>query len=180
MLLPPVNVSKSIKWHRLIYKPSIVIVFDYLFNLGFLLLAIRLSIFPFFALVHQPETILFACLLLLPGLWMLANALLLDYMIEIDGLDVNANRKDILTSLDQLLDGINTNRSPGNIIRQFKPHSVFGMGRVITVILDQEKVYLNIVSMTGRGLRSPFSGFYNYLKAKQVRDHFKILQENVR
>ena len=77
-------------------------------------------------------------------IWMIINLILTNTLVEIDGKDLEINRKDILGTLDALYDNINSGKVDGNIIRNIKLSTSFRWGRIITVLLNEDKVYLNI------------------------------------
>jgi hypothetical protein len=92
--------------------------------------------------------------------WMLANLLLMDALVKIQGSDINSNRKNILSAINELFNNLEIKDSGQNIIRDIKysTNSKYNTNsQVITILFDDKDVYLNITSIIKYSSVSPFS-----------------------
>jgi hypothetical protein len=168
-----INFDKSIKKRRLIYKDRGVIV-DYIITyagsllfitLGCMLLVSKFSVMPVVILILTVGFIA----------WMIANVILFNVLIKVNGKDINTNRNDVIKVLNEYFN-LNIENNDQVIIRNVKLSGFIYWGRVITVLLDDDSVYINIQSL-GRGdALSFFHGFTNYLKSKRIAKRFSQIQ----
>ena len=169
---PSVNYDKSIKRQRLVYKLSFGIIYDYFLTyLGSLMLVGMSTLFIPMMInglhdVFKLTLIVICCVLF--DIWMIANLVLTHALVRIDGKDVESNKKAIHTSLVVFYDNIDASRIDGNIIRNIKLSTSFRWGRIITILLDDDKVYLNVITLGRYDSPSPFHGLYNYIKCKRI------------
>jgi hypothetical protein len=142
----PIDYIKSIQKQRLIYKVNLRIVWSYIFcylsaiALFIMIVAILGELFlpkPDGAL-DAPILILFFSLIVL--IWMITNLILLNKMIKIYGIEIEVNKKDIITALSQYYKLNNLDTTDNNIIRDIKPYRFILNGRIITCLFDNEKV----------------------------------------
>jgi hypothetical protein len=92
--------------------------------------------------------------------WMLANLLLMYALVKIQGSDINSNRKNILSAINELFNNLEIKDSGQNIIRDIKysTNSKYNTNsQVITILFDDKDVYLNITSIIKYSSVSPFS-----------------------
>jgi hypothetical protein len=163
---PTVNVDKSIKHKRLIYKVAVGIFLDYFFTyLGGSILVICCFAPNFTDKNHAP--LIFVVISCTIAIWMIANLILLNALVKFDGKDLTTNRKDINSVLNAYYSGY-TLVSTDKLIRSVKLSTNFRWGKIITVILEGETMYLNITTL-GRGDGpSPFHGLYNYTRCRSI------------
>jgi hypothetical protein len=110
--------------------------------------------------------------------WMIANLILMNVFIKIDGKEKEVNRNDMITTLHQYYKLNNLDIADENIIRDIKPYKFILNGRIITCLLDNEILYLNITSLQNFNNLTPYSGLYNYYKCKRIARRFRELQIN--
>jgi len=172
-MVSSINFSKSIQKKRVIYKPTVGIVYDYLITyslnallivLPTLILLARIKIGPLLFFILDSAFITWATL----------NMFFLRALIEIKGKDVDFNRTLIISILEDYFQDLKIDNKEQLIIINVKPTGFIYWGRIITVLLDQDAVYLNIQSLVrGEGI-SFFHGFNNYLKCRQIKKLFLI------
>ena len=160
MLAPPVDIDKSIQWKRLWFKSSFETFFSYLYSYFISLLLIFGFIAPIFnsKIAHPAVFIGIACLF---SLWMLANLFLLNKL---------AGCKADIADLKKLLDGkyeIDI-QIKGELIRNVRPPKLLKTGRTITILIDGDMIYINITTLVRWNTPSPFHGFWNYLRCRQI------------
>jgi hypothetical protein len=179
-MVPQVDYERSIKNHRLLYKRTFGFIFDNiltyiasLFLIGIVALIIPMMING----VKNPYKLFFViiCCILFDA-WMIINLILTNTLVKIDGKDLEINKKNILETLDAFYDNINSSRIDGNIIRNVKLSTSFRWGRIITVLLNEDIVYLNIITLGRYDSMSPFHGLSNYLKCRRIAQSFELKQ----
>jgi hypothetical protein len=181
MPIPVVDFNKSIERKKLIYNEGKSSIFDRLFTwfIGLTVIVVIVGI-----LLNNGFENAIPLIGITPviTIWMLANLLLMDALVKIPGDDINSNRKYILSSFNELFDNLEIKDSGGNIIRDIKysTNSKYNTNcRVITILFNDKDVYLNITSIIKYSSVSPFSGWFNYLKCKQVAWVFILKQDHM-
>lgn len=161
MHAPPVNIDKSIRWKRLWFIPSVETFFTYLFWYAMGLLLAVAFISPIFndKIAHSPISVGLASLF---SLWMLSNLFLLNKL---------TSKKADIADLKIILDnryGLDI-QIKEKLIRSIKPTTYSRMGRAITIIIDGDKIYMNITTLLPKaGGPSPLHGLVNYLRCRQI------------
>ena len=181
MSIPSVDFNKSIERRKLVYNEWKSPIFDRLFTwfIGLTVIAVVIGL-----LLNNgfDNSIPLICITAAITIWMLGNLLLMDTLVKIPGRDINSNRKNILSSFNELFDDLEIKDSGQNIIRDIKysTNSKYNTNsRIITILFDNKDVYLNITSIIKYSSVSPFSGWFNYLKCKQVARAFILKQDHI-
>ena len=109
--------------------------------------------------------------------WMIANMILLNAFARVEGIQKNLNRKDMITLLSHTYNLLNLDTSDENMIRDVKLNGAFDGRRVITCLLHDNAVYLNVTTLVTRGdVFSPFSGIYNLWRCRRIVNKLKLRQ----
>ena len=181
MPVPSVDFNKSIERKKLIYIEGKSFIFDRLFTwfIGLTVIAVIIGI-----LLNNgfENAIPLMGITAAITIWMLANLLLMDVLVKVPGNDINSNRKNILSSFNEAFDDLEIKDSGENIIRDIKysTNSKYNTNcRVITILFDDKDVFLNITSIIKYSSVSPFGGWFNYLKCKQVARAFILKQDHL-
>jgi len=178
----PVNYNKSIQKQRLIYILSTRIIWSYIIcyisaAVAFVML---LGIFVNYFAYQPTDPSYYPAIIPLLGLialcWMIANLVLMNAFVKVDGKDKEANRKNMIAILHQYYKLNNLDIADENMIRDIKPYEFVINGRMFTCLMDNEIVYLNITTVQNFHNLSPFNGLYNYYKCKRLAKEFKRLK----
>lgn len=169
-----VNVEKSIHYKILIPQVSWNNFFNYfltcLLGLAFIFVSIAVNLNP------KNHYTLFSTLVFYGfALFFTLNLLLLNNLTKFKGFGEDANRADITAVLEEYF-GDAIPLAIGKISRNIKAPKLLNSGRIITVIFDRENVYINVTSILGRNIISPYHGLYNYIKCKRIARDFKRRQ----
>lgn len=168
----------SIQKLRLIYDRSFAMIFDYT-------MAYLIGLFPVIAfslsLIAQPDnlpaiSLVFYTACFLFDVWMIINLYLLKALVKIDIGDI-ANKDNIENALNQFYDNLKFEEISENVFQYEKPSSFLKgwYGKVVTVLVDDYIIYLNVTSL-GRGdTPSAIHGLYNYLKCKKIAKQMAIV-----
>lgn len=175
-IAPPIDYKKSIEKKALVYKITFKVVFDHflMFLASFMLIGIATLIIPVLIYeVNDPlKLAVFITVCLAVDIWMGANLVLFNRLICIKGLDSTSNKENVISLLDEIYDNIYLGKSDKNIIRAIQPPTDFTWGRIITVLLNGNEIYINFTTL-GRGISlSPFNGFSNHVKCKRIAKAF--------
>ena len=168
-----IDLKKSISNKRLTYKsgvertdfPIMLFCSIIMIGLALILLVTKFKVMPI------------PVLLLVIGFisWMMANVILFNTLVKVIGIDINNNRSDIICVLNEYFN-LNLFDNNQTIIREIRSSGFIHWGRIITVLLDDNSVYINIKTVGRADGISPFHGFTNYLKCKRIEKQFLQLQ----
>jgi hypothetical protein len=178
MSIASVNIDKSIQRKRLIYKMTVWVFLDYFFTyLGGSILVIC-CLAPNFT-GKNPTPLIIVIASCSGAIWMIANLVSLSALVKLEGKDIDTNRKDINSVLNAYYSGY-TLVSTDRLIRSVKLSTSLRWGKIITVILEEETMYLNITTL-GRGDGpSPFHGLYNYTRCRSIAKIIKSHQNQTK
>ncbi|UOE47600.1 hypothetical protein MTO98_24625 [Mucilaginibacter sp. SMC90] len=174
-----IDFQKSVEAGRLVYNRGDSSKMNYLFNC---ITAFVLMILPFapnfgvnqyISSLSSPQIFVFAFVF---DSWMIANLLLFNSLLVIEGVSLQSRRQDMRKALDEgSLEILDTNGD--HLIRYIQyPYSYSSQKRLITCLYTENKVYLNISSLDRRDEPSLFGVFFNYMRCRQVARVFKQLQ----
>jgi len=169
-----IDAKKSINSKRLTYKSGVEKA-DLLIMLFCSILMIGLALI---LLISKFNSMPIPVLLLVIGFisWMIANVVLFNTLVKVIGIDINNNRSDIIRVLNEHFT-LNLSDNNQTIIMDVRPSGFIHWGRVITVLLDDNSVYINIKTLGRADGISPFHGFINYLKCKRIEKQLLQLQQ---
>ncbi len=173
-----VNVDKSIQRKRLVYKVTVGTFLDYFFTYFLGSAVIILCLGPNFTDKNPTPPIILIIISCAVALWMIANLILLNGLVKFKGKDLNTNRKDINSVLNTYYDS-NTVITTDRLIRSVKSTKGFSFGNIVSIILDDEMVYLNITTLGKDDMPSPFSGLYNYVRCRGIAKIIKSHQNQI-
>ncbi|HTE00020.1 MAG TPA: hypothetical protein VK668_12080 [Mucilaginibacter sp.] len=98
-------------------------------------------------------------------------------LVFIRGKDDESNRIDILKALEGKYPDITFSSGNPCLIRGEKPEGRWTQrGKIISIILDESNLYINILSTYRAGRFSVFNGLSNYLKCKSIAKSFTSYQ----
>jgi hypothetical protein len=164
---PEINIKKSLKKDRLVFKTGLFdLYFTYLGSLIFIILSLSSAIGSY------GYSILIALPFLLIGIWFILNLFFLTALTKVNG----QIKKDYIIKfigdkypkLDLVLD------DPHGIIRFVKLSTLFGGGKMITVLYNDDDAYLNIINLGRNDSYSPFHGWINHITCKEIARNINI------
>lgn len=174
-----IDFQKSVDAGKLIYNTGNNSRMNYLLNC---FAAVTLMILPFapnfgvnqyISSLSSPQTFVFA---LVFDSWMIANLLLFNKLLVIDGMSLQSSRQDMRKALDEgSIEILDTNGDHLTRYIQY-PYGYSSQKRLITCLYTENKVYLNISSLDRRDEPSLFCIFVNYIRCRQMARVFKQLQ----
>ena len=171
MALPIVDIEKSLKRGRLAFKLTGSYIFNTVLIYGTVLILIAgfagAQLNP--KIDHPPGFTIISCLIFL---WLFANLILTSSLVKIEGKDITSNRAAIKDCLELFYSDVDLQPGEQRMIRNFKPVGWVSWGRIITVIFDENSVYINITTLSRGNSASPFQGLANYLKCRRIRRSF--------
>jgi hypothetical protein len=171
---PEINYEKSIKRHRLIYKITFWRVVKVIIDSFLFLVLIGLLSIPIFRIVKglpTPIGIVGCSALLI--CWMISNALLNNTFIKIKGKKLDDNKKDILSTLNEFFSNYDFKVNNEKMMRSFTPQGNPIWGRIITILFNENDMYLNITSLGKTNSPTIVHGLINYIKAKRIAGYYK-------
>ncbi len=167
MSLPIVDIEKSLKRGRLVFK----LTGSYIFTTLLIYLAVLILIAVFAGALlnpkisHPPAVTIISSLIFL---WLIANLVLTNSLVKIEGKDIASNRANMKDYLESFYSDIDLQPGEQRMIRNFKPIGWLNWGRIITVIFDENSMYINITTLGRGNSASPFHGLVNYLKCRRI------------
>ena len=125
---------------------------------------------------HVPIGFLIAFAITL--LWMLLCIIFRSALIKIEGKSITSNKKDISDTLNHFFVDVVLNEDELYVLRSFKPSGGWPIwGRIITVLLKDNIIYLNITSTGKTDTPTYIHGFYDYLRARRIAEFYKSFYE---
>jgi hypothetical protein len=173
-----VDFDKSVKKRRLVYKTSGFLVFGYIMCVFVALMAMCCITGPaIFKISNISQiSIYYIIFFVVFDVWMIANIIFLKSLVRVEGIQKNLNRKDMIILLSHTFDLRNLDTSDENIIRDIRLNDIFDGNRVITCLLNDNAVYLNVTSLLRGDVFSPFSGVYNFWRCRRIINKLKLRQ----
>jgi hypothetical protein len=170
----PINYEKSIKRQRLIYKMSFDVVFDYFFVFAIALFLIAAITIP--AIIKPVNISRVSIFYIIPvitiDLWIIVNVILTNSLIKINIDQSQLDKNGIELVLSNYFKNI-TLQKDGQKIFRFRKNSGLFTGifpKIITVLLAEQCIYINITALGRFDTLSPFHGLANYIKCKRIKE----------
>ena len=173
-------VDKSIKRHRLVFKLSGELVFNYvmMYFMAYVLpvASIDLIFFPSkYSQQHRSPTFNFVFLLI--DAWLLISLYLTNKLIEFKGSTFDQNKESIIEVLKYRYPKFELSENL-TVIKMSRKVEDWNRGRLITVILNDDSLYINMLSTYRGGQFSSLNGLTNYFKCRSIIKSFKLAQQN--
>jgi hypothetical protein len=167
-LLNPINIDKSIKKGRLVYMLTIELILDYIFGLiATVLVLIGVYLYMFNA-TRSTSLWVAAPVFGILIMWMIANIVLAKRLIPIKQPANWQERRKLQSILNGYYPRLKSVYEDKNMAKYYQEPRVIGMSKLITIIYNKENIYLNISSLGKGDGPLPFSGLYNYIKARRI------------
>jgi hypothetical protein len=166
----PIDYAKSLQKQRLVYQTNLTVVFEYIWYCFVLLVTMGPVTMP---IIFKPAnvshiSIYYIIFCAVFDSWMISNLFYLNAFVKIPGTDHDG----LIRVLSEFYKLRNLD------IKDFKIRDVrlvgfFHGGRVITVLLNKEIMYLNVTTLLRYDGLSCFNGLYNYYKCKRIAKRFE-------
>ena len=169
-----IDVNKSIKKQRLSYIFTLGEIFTMSLSYILGIVVIGLLLLPVWLKIKGSNVsfeLLFFCLI--SNAWLISNIILNNALIKIEGHDIAKNRIDMISILNRYYSNLDIQIDQENLIRSFKSSYQPIWGRVITVIFDDNVIYLNITKLGKSDSPTFVHGLFNYLKAKRIAKYYR-------
>lgn len=166
-----ISVNESINKKRLIYPIDFEVIFSYLmmYFLSLILPVCTVMVFISDKQHNREPLISFYIIAILIDLWMIAGIYYTNKLVHFSDETLIDRQKDIISILKDYYPDTEFYANNSNLIRGEKEIGWLKMrARIITVILDGDNIYVNILN-TYRGENfSPIQGVYNYFRSKKL------------
>ncbi|MES2426718.1 MAG: hypothetical protein V4560_07070 [Bacteroidota bacterium] len=116
-------------------------------------------------------------LMLLVDLWLLLHLYLMNKMVVVTGNSLESNKHCITETLEERYSGIEFSSENPNVITVQKPDGWIRRGKIITIILNNNDLYINTLSTARWGSLSSFLGPIDYFRSKSIAKSFKLAQQ---
>ena len=174
---PAINIEKSIKRRRLVYKVTLSLVFDYL---SCLFIA-GVIIFFSFVILHSitdhfnsnQSFYLAFTLTSMIAILLLTNIYFNNMLVKIKaGYEAN-NKVDIHAILTIKFKRLNRTINKPKLSIYYQEPKFAGVNKLVTCIFYDKDIYINIATLGKGDCLLPFSGLYNYFRAKKLTKKLK-------
>jgi len=170
---PEINYEESLKKHQLIYKMTgwrmIATFVYYLLFCGTLAILTELLFSDFYR-----DALFIKAICLLIAIWIIVNIFFNNLLVKISCNNSKPNKNDILETMYEFFPAYNFTvnnkqmmRSVAYVGRRYVMHTV------ITILFDNDSIYLNVATLGATNLPSFVHGILNYIKAKRIAKYFK-------
>lgn len=166
-------IEKSIKRQRVVYKLSLGLVFDYMM-LYFLvwifpIISVKLIWFPS---KYNIQPLAFNFIMIVFDMWLLLNLYFMNKLVVVKGTVIRKNRSIIRNIIQSVCPEIVFTSGNNNLLRAEKTVG-YQRTKIFTIVLNDDKIYINILhTYRGDGF-SFFHGISDYLKSKSIARSFQ-------
>jgi len=169
-----ISIDKSIEKKRLVYQFDVEIIFLYIF---FYFMSLGLPVVTVMVFIsdkqhHREPLMPFYIFFTFIDFWMIAGMYFANKLYQFNTSNLIEHKGEITSLLEQYYPGIEFHTEGSNLIRGEKELGWLKMrARIITIILTDESIYVNILN-TYRGENfSPIQGLYNYYRSKMLSEY---------
>jgi len=172
---PYIDFDKCIKSQRLKYSLNAGYVFSIVLSFLFSLFYIFIVSIPLLALIggtNVPLWLILCSVVLI--LWMLANMILNNAFVRINGNNDTKNRENLQKVLASFYEDLDIQINNEKMMRSYKPTGRPIWGRMVTIVFDNNIMLLNITKLGKTNTPTFIHGFFNYLKAKKIKKNYEL------
>lgn len=164
-------IDKSIEKERVVYKPTSSLISQYIFS--YFLALIPLVASSLILLNHKVNTPPAAIIIMMViNLWIFVGLFLTNKLIKIQGYLFTSDKTSIINILSKRYPNINFSSGNPDLIRGQRAEGWTGRGKIISVILDEQDIYINVVSTFRGGVLSFIDAPFNYIASKRIARSF--------
>ncbi|MFW0717003.1 hypothetical protein [Pedobacter sp. N23S346] len=166
-----IDKQRSIRKHRLIYHANTELVFNRLFENFIWIICLALPVLPLFNNNNQITT---TGLFLISIFWvfLLTGLYFINHLTMINGTNQTINRIKIIEILKLRYPEFTLNDSGKNVIKCKKKAGLFGWGKQITVMFDQDRIFINSTTLGRYDIKSPFHSIFNAIAMRHIKKDF--------
>lgn len=173
-LFHPLNIEKSVRKRRLIYKLTFKLVLDYMgyFFIGTLLYGVCFILaHALFEHTNVPSLIikLFNGLL---TIWIIADVLFCSLTVKLTGRGKGRNKKALNDILNAKYKRLTRLSATNDMMRYKQEPKIAGSIYLITCLFDNDEAFINITSLGKGSGFLPFNGLFNYLQSRRIAKTF--------
>lgn len=114
------------------------------------------------------------------AVWLLVGLYYINKLVLINGSNPIYNRRRILQFLNDKYPNLKLDDSGQKIIRYDLKAGLFNWGRRITIIFQDENIFINITSFGRYDIKSPFHSIINQLTINKIKKQFELEKNNSR
>jgi hypothetical protein len=170
-----IDYEKSIKRHRLTFKMTTELFMTRLLDnsLWLIFLITAGLLFSNKNNYSNNNGVRFLVVFILITLWLLIGLLLLNKLVVVKGTNPLENRKLIIQIMNNKFPKLKLDDAGQKIIRYDLKTGLLTWGKRITVIFQNENIYLNITTTGRYDIKSPFHSVFHYFTLKSIGKQFK-------
>jgi hypothetical protein len=168
-----VVIDKSIQRGRLVYKLKTSLVFEYLF-MYFLAWVLPFATVMVWLNPLNNNSYVFNGFAIAIDLWLLIGLYFTNKLIVVKGASIEINKEIILKVLEAEFPEISFSSGNPNLLRGQKPEGWNRYGKIVTVILKDNSIYINILNTFRGGSFSFPHRITNYITARSIAETFKL------
>ncbi|MDN3580601.1 hypothetical protein [Mucilaginibacter flavus] len=173
--IPQVNYPKSIIKNKLIYKITGGVIFDYVISYSIMSVFLFVFLIPILTSISGSKELIWAvpiCVAI--ELFMVLSMFYRNAFVITKGEDISQNKQKITEVLDAFYADLDYQVNDELIMRSITPVGSPIWGRIITILFDDNLIYLNITSLGKGNTTSTAHGFLNYLKARKIAAYYNL------
>lgn len=171
-----INKEFSIKRSKLSYHFNTELLFHRIYENAIL---INLLMLPVFAALnhnyHNSSFVYYAILFF--WLFTLWHVYFINSLTIISGSNENLNRMMIVKIIKSRYPDLKINDSGQQVIRCTKSTGLLTWGKQLTVIFDQDRIFLNLTTFGRYQVRSLFHAYFNMIEMKKIKKEFRNMLE---
>jgi hypothetical protein len=167
-------ITKSAQRGRIVYKLTAGLVFDYMimYLLAWTLpvISVKLILFPS-RYDHSPFFLHFIFIMI--DAWFIISLYFMNKLVVFQGGSFDKNKNEIMSVLKDKYPDISFTSGNPNLIRGKKKVGYL-RDRIITIILDENNIYINILNTYRSTGFSFYHGLFNYFKSQRLANDIKL------
>ncbi|HCQ12388.1 hypothetical protein [Flavobacterium sp.] len=167
-----INIAKSVKKERLIFSPNLHYIFDIIME------ALLYAIWPimtYLIIINPINKVSLTGMVIMIFLNVLL-AISWFYIYKLHKIKITnpeRDRKILVQILKKRFPEMQINDDGLYILRSKKNTGSFSWGKSLTVIFNENYIYINLTTLGRHDVKSPIHSIANYLKLKSIEKEFK-------
>lgn len=168
---PRLDLEKSIQKQRLIYKMSFGTFFIRVFDNY---LWIILILLPIAVILNKQNNIGFKGILFFSvcQILLIVGLYFVNKLVVIEGTNQAENRKKIISIVGEKFPKLKIDDTGQRIIRAKIDTGLIKWGKKITIIFDEQNIFINCTTLGRDNMKSPIHSIYNYFVMLRLKKHF--------
>lgn len=172
-----INRHRSIQRSQLIYRYNTEFFFNRCYENLLWIILLALPILPL-SNQHSHITMIGGSLIVFFWIFIIASFYFMNHLTIIKGSNQTGNRAILLNILESRYPELKINDSGQHIIRCTTPTGTLTWGKRLTIIFDNDRLFINKTTLGRYDIKSPFHSIFNTIAMRQIKKDFISAHRN--